>query len=102
VAEPGLDPNGATEKRGARNEAAERLDIDTFIAGLDSPHHSPESRLAWIDLFYRDMQRAERRATVERIEETWGFFSELWGELSGQPDSYAVDRALAELDAEAR
>lgn len=34
------------------------LDIDAFIAGLDSPWHSPESRAAWVRLFFRDMQRA--------------------------------------------
>jgi hypothetical protein len=36
------------------------LDVDAFLAGLDSPNHSPESRRAWVALFYRDMQRAGR------------------------------------------
>jgi hypothetical protein len=34
------------------------LDLDSFIAGLDSPNHSDESRRAWCRLFFRDMQRA--------------------------------------------
>jgi hypothetical protein len=40
------------------------LDVDTFIAGLDSPNHSPESRLHWIGLFYRDLIAAALRAAT--------------------------------------
>lgn len=41
-----------------------KLDIDTFIAGLDSPNHSEQSRRDWIRLFYRDMENA---VAAERI-----------------------------------
>lgn len=34
------------------------LDVDSFLAGLDSPNHSPESRRDWVNLFYRDMRSA--------------------------------------------
>jgi hypothetical protein len=36
------------------------LDVETFIAGLDSANHSSESRRAWIDLFYRDMKNVAK------------------------------------------
>jgi len=34
------------------------LDEAAFLAGLDSPNHSPESRRAWVRLFFRDMKAA--------------------------------------------
>ena len=36
------------------------LDLDTFVAGLDSPNHSEQSRRDWCRLFFRDMQRSAR------------------------------------------
>ena len=41
------------------------LDLDLFIAGLDSPNHSEESRRAWCALFFRDMQRAARTPALD-------------------------------------
>jgi hypothetical protein len=46
------------------------LGIETFIAGLDSPAHSPESRRAWIALFYRDLKAvAEVAAALKAAAE---------------------------------
>lgn len=47
------------------------LDLDAFIAGLDSPNHSEASRRDWCRLFYRDMQRAATPPPldVERLAE---------------------------------
>lgn len=38
------------------------LDVDTFLAGLDSPNHSEESRRAWVRLFYRDLIAGARQS----------------------------------------
>jgi hypothetical protein len=42
--------------------------LDTFIAGLDSPNHSPESRRAWCRLFLRDMSLAHIDALTAAVE----------------------------------
>jgi hypothetical protein len=34
-----------------------------FLAGLDSPNHSDESRRAWVALMWRDLKRAALAAT---------------------------------------
>lgn len=44
------------------------LNVESFIAGLDSPHHSPESRRAWVALFFRDMERAAAPAGLAEAE----------------------------------
>jgi hypothetical protein len=36
------------------------LDLAAFVAGLDSPNHSDQSRQDWCRLFFRDMQQAAR------------------------------------------
>jgi len=42
------------------------LDVAAFLAGLDSPHHSPESRRAWVGLFFRDMKAAAHATPTPR------------------------------------
>jgi hypothetical protein len=41
------------------------LDVDTFLAGLDSPNHSEASRRDWVRLFLRDMTRAVREGELD-------------------------------------
>jgi hypothetical protein len=41
------------------------LDIETFLAGLDSPNHSEQSRRDWVALFYRDL-RSEAATEARR------------------------------------
>jgi hypothetical protein len=64
------------------------LDVDTFIAGLDGPNHSPESRLHWIGLFYRDMIRAALANAGEPLDAAWSAVTaampEGWELLVGQ------------------
>ena len=52
------DPDNCIACDRAAPSLREALDLDTFIAGLDSPNHSEQSRRDWCDLFFRDMQRA--------------------------------------------
>lgn len=56
------------------------LNVDTFLAGLDSPNHSQESRRAWVRLFYRDLIAAARqpgptglREALDRLPITMGY-----------------------------
>jgi hypothetical protein len=53
------------------SERLAALNVDAFIEGLDSPNHSPESRRAWINLFYRDLIAAAEGAALPAALDVW-------------------------------
>lgn len=73
------------------------IDVDTFLAGLDSPNHSPESRRAWVALAWRDMERAARQTpdtsghaeVLERLRYAIADRRD-WHEVNVRPDDIAA------------
>jgi hypothetical protein len=70
--------------------------LDQFIAGVDSPYHSPESRKAWCRLFLRDMLAVERgpnNRLWDVVEESLNETRRRW--VGTPPNADAVDAAVA-------